>query len=133
MEQTAKSVPSAVEEAEDRFFAALRHGDHDVVEEHLDGGFRIVDVNSGSVSDRARFLDALRGGALVFERLDLVERATRVFGDAGVVVGRTAMAGTFAGEPFAVDSRYTHVLVRGPDAHWRMASAQGTPIGKDAT
>lgn len=128
MNQTSTPLASAVEAAEDRFFAALRGGDHDAVEEHLDGGFRIVDVNSGSVSERSQFVDVLRGGALVFERLDLVERATRVFGDAGVVVGRTAMAGTFAGEPFAVESRYTHVLVRGQDARWRMASAQGTPI-----
>lgn len=128
MQETSTSLASAVEETEDRFFAALRGNDADQVDQHLDDGFLIVDVNSGAVTDRAGLLAALRDGALAFDRVDLVERATRIYGDAGVVVGRTAMAGTFAGQQFAVASRYTHVFVRGADERWRLASGQGTPI-----
>ena len=67
--------------------------------------------------------------AVVFDRLELVERATRVYGDTGIVVGRTAMAGSIAGDPFEVASRYTHVFVNG-DAGWRLANGQGTSIAE---
>jgi hypothetical protein len=43
-----------------------------------------------------------------------------------VVVGRTAMRGSFQGAEFVAASRYTHVYV--DDGGWRLASAQGTPI-----
>jgi ketosteroid isomerase-like protein len=118
----------SVEEAEDRFFAALLAGDAARVEERLDPGLLLVDVNSGAVSDRSGLVAALRDGALAFERLELVERATRVYGDAAIVVGRTSMAGSLAGTAFAVASRYTHVFVRGEAGDWRLASGQGTPI-----
>lgn len=122
------AVTSAVEATEDLFFAALRSGDAARVDEHLDERFHLVDVNSGSVSERTPFVEALRSGALVFDRLDLVERATRAYGDSAVVIGRTSMAGSLTGTPFAVASRYTHVFVRRDSGEWRLASGQGTPI-----
>lgn len=127
MKDTTVTV-AEVEDAEDRFFGALRTGDALLAEQHLDAGFLLVDVSSGAVSDRATVVAALRDGALVFERLDLVERTTRLFGEAAIVVGRTAMAGSLAGTPFAVASRYTHVFVRRNGDGWRLASGQGTPI-----
>jgi ketosteroid isomerase-like protein len=132
MNDTATAVAAHVEQTEDRFFAALRSGDARLTEDHLDARFLIVDVNSGSVSDRAGLVAALRDGVLAFDRLDLVERTTRVFGDAAIVVGRTTMAGSFAGEPFAVASRYTHVFVRRDGDDWRLATGQGTPIADTA-
>ena len=82
----------------------------------------------GGVADRASFLAALRARVLVFDRVALVERTTRRYGDAAVIVGRTEMSGTFGGAPFTAPSRYTHVLVRGGDDRWRLATAQGTRI-----
>ncbi len=127
MNAVSTATASAVEQTEDRFFAALLAGDADRIAEHLDAGFLLVDVSSGAVSDHAGLVAALRDGALAFTRLDLVERTTRLYGDAAVVVGRTSMAGSLAGTPFAVASRYTHVFVRG-DGDWRLVSGQGTPI-----
>ena len=127
--RTPASAAAEIESAEDRFFAALSTGDGDGVEEHLDDRFVIVDVTSGTVIERASFVQALREKAVVFDRLELVERATRVYGDTGIVVGRTAMAGSIAGDPFEVASRYTHVFVNG-DAGWRLANGQGTSIAE---
>ena len=119
---------SAAEAAEDAFFAALRAGDTGALEELVGDGMRLVDVNSGMVVERAAFLEALREGALAFDRVELVERATRPFGDTAIIVGRTELAGSFGEAEFSVSSRYTHVFARGGDGRWRIVNGQGTPI-----
>jgi ketosteroid isomerase-like protein len=116
------------EQADDQFFDALTAGDTQRIEQLLDDRFLIVDVLSGAVADRQALVAALRERTLEFERVDLVERVARYYGDTAILVGRTQMAGSFAGTAFAAASRYTHVFVRGADARWRLASAQGTSI-----
>ncbi len=116
------------EQVDDEFFDALTAGDVSRLEPLLDERFLIVDVMSGAVADRAALTGALAEGVLVFDSVELIERAARDYGDAAILVGRTQMAGSFAGAAFATASRYTHVFVRGPDTRWRLASAQGTQI-----
>jgi ketosteroid isomerase-like protein len=123
-----RTATDAAENAEDRFFDALAAGNVGRIEELLHEEFLIVDVMSGGVADRASFLAALRDRVVDFDRVQLVERAARRYGDAAVIVGRTEMSGTFGGAPFAAASRYTHVLVRDGDDRWRLATAQGTRI-----
>ena len=116
------------EQADDEFFAALTAGDVSRLEPLLDERFLIVDVMSGAVADRAALTTALAERVLEFERVELIERAGRHYGDTAILVGRTQMAGSFAGAAFTAASRYTHVFVRGADTRWRLASAQGTQI-----
>jgi ketosteroid isomerase-like protein len=116
------------ERADDEFFDALIAGDVGRLEPLLDERFLIVDVMSGAVADRAALIDALKERVLKFERVDLVERTVRDYDDTAILVGRTKMAGSFAGSAFPAASRYTHVFVRGADDRWRLASAQGTQI-----
>jgi ketosteroid isomerase-like protein len=114
--------------AEDAYFEALLAGDIERLEDVLVKDFLIVDVMSGSVVDRTALSAALRDGVLEFERVDLVERATRAYGDTAIIVGRTEMSGAFDGAEFIAASRYTHVLVRDRGGRWCLASAQGTRI-----
>src|SRR5512133_2942022 len=116
------------EQVEDEFFDALVAGDVGRLEPVLDERFLIVDVMSGAVADRAALTAALGERIVEFERIELIERAARHYGDTTILVGRTQMAGSFAGAAFSAASRYTHVLVRGADGRWRLASAQGTRI-----
>src|SRR3954463_3689219 len=116
------------EQADDEFFAALIAGDVSRLEPLLDERFLIVDVMSGAVAARAALTAALAERVLEFERVELIERTGRHYGDSAILVGRTQMAGSFARAAFTAASRYTHVFVRGADTHWRLASAQGTQI-----
>lgn len=116
------------EQADDEFFAALTAGDVGRLEPLLDERFLIVDIMSGAVADRAALTAALAERVLEFERVELIERAGRHYGETAILVGRTEMAGSFAGTAFTAASRYTHVFVRGADTRWRLASAQGTQI-----
>ena len=122
------SSVSGAEFAEDQYFDALVAGDVERIEELLTNEFLIVDVMSGGVVDRPSFIAALRDGLVGFERVHLVERVTRRYGDTAIIVGRTEMSGSFDGARFAAASRYTHVLLRERDGRWRLASAQGTRI-----
>ncbi|HEY3502041.1 MAG TPA: nuclear transport factor 2 family protein [Actinocatenispora sp.] len=108
------------------FFAALTAADVPALRDLLTPDFRIVDVFSGSVADRAAFLDAL-GAGLAFTDIDATEPVVRRYPSTAVVIGRTTMRGRFGTEAFSVDSRYTHVYVADGD-RWRLASAQGTPV-----
>jgi ketosteroid isomerase-like protein len=116
------------EQVDDEFFDALTAGDVRRLEAVLDERFLIVDVMSGAVADRAALTVALAERVLAFERVELIERAARHYSDTAILVGRTQMAGSFAGAAFTAASRYTHVFVRGADTRWRLASAQGTQI-----
>ncbi|GIH20576.1 nuclear transport factor 2 family protein [Rugosimonospora africana] len=108
------------------FFAALVAGDVAALRALLTEDFLIVDVMSGAVTGRNGFLAALDGGELTFTAVEPAEVVIREYGGTAVVVGRTAMRGSFQGAEFAAASRYTHVYV--DDGGWRLASAQGTPI-----
>ena len=114
------------EQVDDEFFAALTAGDVSRLEPLLDERFLIVDIMSGAVADRAALTAALAERVLEFERVELIERAGRHYGETAILVGRTEMAGSFAGAAFTAASRYTHVFVRGADTRWRLASAQGS-------
>ena len=106
------SSVSGAEFAEDQYFDALVAGDVERIEDLLTKEFLIVDVMSGGVVDRPSFIAALRDGLVGFERVHLVERVTRRYGDTAIIVGRTEMSGSFDGARFAAASRYTHVLLR---------------------
>jgi ketosteroid isomerase-like protein len=80
------------------------------------------------VIDRTSFIAAPRDRLLEFERVHLVERLTRRYGDTAIIVGRTEMSGSFDAASFAAASRYTHVVLRERNGRWRLASAQRTRI-----
>src|SRR3954453_2579954 len=114
--------------ADDRFFAALLAADAPALRELLAEGFTIIDVLGGSVVERDPFIAAVRDRIVGFQEIEVVERAARGYGeDTAIIVGRPRMAGSFAGSPFEVKSRYTHVFVQ-VDGSWQLAAAQGTLI-----
>ena len=114
-------------EVNDRFFAALASRSTKTLEEILTGDFVLVDVLTGSEVAKNNLILAIDSAQLVFERVEPFESRITRFGDAAVIIGRTEMAGQYAGIPFSVRSRYTHVLFK-KDGAWLLVTAQGTPI-----
>jgi len=117
----------SVEKVEDIFFQALLTNNAGALRDLLARDFILVDVFKGAEIDKASFIAVLETGQLKFEKIERPGSRIRRYKNVAVVVGQTHMAGQFAGNPFAVGSRYTHVYVQmaGP---WLMVSAQGTPI-----
>ena len=113
--------------ADQSFFNALTSVDMVALETLLTEDFILVDVFSGSLIDKPALLAVLGSGQLVFEFIEVIESDVRIHGSTAIVVGRTAMSGRFATEPFFAKSRYTHVFIEENGA-WLFVSAQGTQI-----
>lgn len=112
------------------FFCALLDRDIPALEDLLSADFQIIDVASGSLHQRASFLEAVSAGRVTFKQIEIfpLERTIRIEGSTAIVVGRTAMSFANAeGKLTLVESRYTHVF-QGGAGNWQLASAQGTPI-----
>jgi len=115
------------EQVEHEFFVALINADTKTLDRVLSRDFLMIDVMTGSEVSKAALLEAIEARSLRFEHIDRAELKVRDFGKTAVITGRTRMFGSYAGQPFRVNSRYSHVFVRGDD-HWEMVSAQGTQI-----
>lgn len=117
--------------ADAAFFAALLSADAARLEQLLSDDFLIVDVNQGAVTQRAAFIGFVESGAARFEAIETnpANCVVRVYGDAAIVVGATAMRFKLEdGTSFAARSRYTHVFTRTRAGGWLLTSAQGTPM-----
>ncbi|HTO70059.1 MAG TPA: nuclear transport factor 2 family protein [Myxococcota bacterium] len=117
--------------ADTAFFAALLAGDTPALDGLLGDDFAIVDVAAGNVTGRAAFREAVASAEVRFAAIETNpdEALVRLYGDTGVVVGRTKMKLRLPdGAELEVGSRYTHVFHRAAGAGWRLVSAQGTQI-----
>jgi ketosteroid isomerase-like protein len=117
--------------ADRAFFVALKAADRSALDRLLTSDFVLVDVMMGSEIPRAGLLDAIFGGQIVFEAIDVLESRVRRYPGVAIVTGRTAMRGRAGSAEWSANSRYTHVFVE-EGGQWRLASAQGTPIVDDA-
>ena len=115
------------EQVDQEFFVALINADMKTLDRVVSRDFLMIDVMTGSEVSKAALLEAIESRSLRFNHIDRAELKVRDFGKTAVITGRTKMFGSYAGQPFRVNSRYSHVFVRCDD-HWEMVSAQGTQI-----
>jgi ketosteroid isomerase-like protein len=115
--------------ADAEFFKALIDADVAALEDLLDADFILVDVMGGSEVPKAALLGLVGSGQLKFDSIKPADTHVRIYGATGIVIGRTEMRMRFEQSTFTTKSRYTHVYVE-ERGHWRMVSAQGTPIAE---
>jgi ketosteroid isomerase-like protein len=63
----------------------------------------------GQLISKAMDLTAYRSGLLKVEQLELSETEIRPLGEMAIVVTRSSLAGTYDGQAFAGDFRYTRI------------------------
>lgn len=107
---------------------ALQKGDADAL-----AGFLADDLTyirpDGSVWDRARYLDAVRSGALKFSNIQHSEQKVRVIGDTGIITGRSDASLTESGRgQQGGAARYTNVYAK-QNGEWKLVLMQVTRIG----
>lgn len=109
---------------------AFRTADIATLERLLDPQFTLIASDAVQTS-REQEIASLREGRAVYEVFRNHHMATRIHGDVAVVNGITSVAGTWDGQTFKRDLRFTDTLQkRGGD--WILLSSHATPIPEQA-
>lgn len=116
-------------DADRQFFAALLAADVEALDDLLADDFLLIDVLQGGEIPRAALLEAMAGGVVRFEVIEVLESRERRHGNVALITGRTEMRGQGGGQAWTARSRYTHVFVL-QQGRWRLVAAQGTQMAR---
>ena len=107
----------AVLAAEDARYAAQMHNDFAAMDRLF--GDDLVYFHSGTnVDDKRSFIESMRSGAVRYRRMSPVERQVRVYGEVGVITGRTVFDITVQGQDLTFELLHHSLWV------WRPAGLQ---------
>jgi ketosteroid isomerase-like protein len=85
----------------------------------------------GEAKTKARVQREMKDGTFKVESGETLELKARVYGDAGVVTGRTRLKATYKGKPVRSTDRWTDVYIR-RGGKWLCVSSQATPVAAEA-
>jgi len=101
-----------IEKLEHTMASALERNDSQGFSQYLSSDWKMVD-DTGAVKTRKDIVETLNSGGLQFERYNLSNLEIRVYGDsAAVVIGSDAAQGSFNGERFNTQDRFTDVFAK---------------------
>ena len=116
----------AILDVQHRWVAALVSADTEALETILVDSYVDTD-ESGSRTDKAGILAALKSGDLKLASITLLETHVHRYGDSVVLTGASAQIGTFRDQAIAPKIFFTATLVLQNGA-WRAAAADRTAI-----
>lgn len=122
-EQDIRKVEADLTQAELRHDAAL-------LDAILDDDYATVDI-LGRVTTKVQVMAAVKAAPSSDLRMDSMENdeiRVRVYGNTGVVTGRTTARGSVANQDFNNQVRFTRVYVKRGD-RWRLVASHVTRIG----
>ncbi|MFT3868270.1 MAG: GDSL-type esterase/lipase family protein [Nibricoccus sp.] len=94
-------------------------------------GYTLIEPN-GSTTTKAQEIEDLKSGAIRFLALSSHELSVRVYGDTGIVTGRTVLKAIEDNEPHDGIFQFTDTFVR-KDGRWRVAAEQVTRLASTAS
>jgi hypothetical protein len=109
-----------------RWVAALVNADTGALDTILVDSYSDTD-ESGSRTDKAGILAALKSGDLRLASITLLETRVLRYGDAAVLTGASAQTGSFRGQPIAPKILFTATLVL-QNGEWKAAAAHRTEV-----
>lgn len=125
---SVKAEPLSTATAEScarQWASCVGQGQADELGKILDESYQHVH-GTGLVENREEFLAALRSGARKYDRLELEEVKTRLFGDCAVVTGKFALKVSINGKTMEGVNRFSFVVaqtVQGPKIFLFQATA----------
>lgn len=89
--------------------------------------------STASVATKAQFLDSLRSGALLYEKMEHSDVAVRVYGETAVVTGRSNVRARLPGAQQMIEAqiRFTSVYAK-LSGRWQQVAWQSTQIPEPA-
>ena len=113
-------------ELQHRWVAALLEADIGALDTTLVDTYVDTD-ESGSRTDKAGILAALRSDDLRLASITLLETHVHRYGDSAVLTGASAQTGAFRGQPITLKILFTATLVL-QGGEWRAAAAHRTVV-----
>ena len=84
-------------------------------------------AGTGLIRTAAQNAEAMRSGALKFDKVDYSDQQVKLYGNVAIVTGIGHRSGSFGGSAFEQRFRYTRIYAR-QEAGWRVVFAQTTRI-----
>ncbi|MEJ5960892.1 nuclear transport factor 2 family protein [Pedobacter immunditicola] len=89
-----------------------------------------VIVGSNGITTRAMFLESIRSGSVMHNKMDSDQMTIKIYGDTSIVISRGSSAGTYNGRSFDLYEWSTSVFLR-KEGTWRCVSTMVTPALKN--
>lgn len=96
--------------ADNAFTEAIAKGDAKAFDGMTSDDY-VLTSSLGSVWDKAKNLEALKGGNLAFDKIDNEEQKAHMYGDVAVVTGLSKIKGKYKDRAFDDSYRWTRVWV----------------------
>lgn len=122
----AQTPEDAIRAADSQRFAAMVARDRQALEPLLADDLTYTH-STGQVESKARFLESIASGALVYRSIEPEEVVVRVYGETAVLTGRVVMRVETREQSLVLPARFTSVYVR-RDGLWRLAAWQSTRL-----
>jgi ketosteroid isomerase-like protein len=128
-----KSAPKGKTEQEltkleqDRAQATIK-GDTAFIDQNTADDYTFINPR-GALRTKAQLLADFKSGEIKLEGYDLDDLQVRVFGDTGVVTGRSTQKGKAYGQDAAGQYRFTRVYVK-KDGSWKSVAFQSTRVAQ---
>ena len=104
---------------------ALRRGDSTPLYQIYADDYTLVTPSTGIIRSKAEQITDLDSGRVRYEKIEVLERSVRVYGDVAIVVAREKYSILQAGEQVGGDIRFTRTYKQfGLD--WRVIATHGT-------
>jgi ketosteroid isomerase-like protein len=127
-EKSASKAANELLRVEAEWTQAFMKNNAAAIERFIADDWVIVDADGG-VIDKAKFLAAIKSGALTHDTIKLDEPNVRIYGDTAIVTGRATSSGKYMATPFTTHERSTDVFVK-RDGRWRCFFTQLTRLSE---
>jgi len=127
-QKNSNEMEKEVMKVEEEFGEAMIKNDADRIGTLLADDWIIIDPD-GAIMDKARFLSAIRSGALAHEAMDSQEVRVRIYGTTAIVTALTSSKAKYMGQEFSTRERATDVFVKRDD-RWQCVTTQLTTFTK---
>jgi ketosteroid isomerase-like protein len=120
----AQSTKEVVETLERKRFAAQVSKDFDFLEKVFADDL-VYTHSSGKQDDKQAYIQSIKDGKSVYDKIEVQELNVRVYGKAAVVVGKVAITqGIASGKPTILPLKYTVVYNKNGKKGWQLNTWQ---------
>jgi ketosteroid isomerase-like protein len=113
---------------EEAFADAIARNDLEAIGRFVSDDWIIINADGG-ITDKERFFEVIKSGALTHEMMESDEIRIRLYGDSAVLSALTRTKGKFMGQEFTTEERSTDFFVR-LGGEWRCVLTQLTRFSK---